>query len=489
MTTRTAARRWLLALLLTAGLARLGLALLGGQLYYGDELRYYRGAFATYVLAHDGPGKLAQFGNSAAHPGFALLAGVLQPLHQALAGLGAPEAADPFARLWHTPHLAAALLGLFSTLNLWLIYLLARRTGAERDEALWGALLAAASLTLLVYARHLLPYDASLTFLLVSALLGLGRVTPLRAGLSGAAAAFGLAVYNGHWLLVPIVAGAVAWRQRRAPEVVRLGSAWLAGAALGLLGGYVPAFALGDGTFFTGIGTFAGSIRDGDFAEGWSLPWEFLWHAEGPLGAAVALLALGALAAPAGSARSRRWLLVALAIYAGLVIASVGLGKFVVYARTSRPLVIPLCLAAAAGLAAFLTRRPRLRWPIAGAVVVGAAANFTPVFLQPYPVELDREINRRVGVPVDYLTFLDSWDKREHPPVTRPDLVRVNTYALFGFTSHRPYPEGEVLLDLPHPLALRFYQYDGHTPAQRALLRQHEPRMKLIRWSKPPPAR
>jgi hypothetical protein len=484
MLTRSSARRWLLAILLAGGASRLILALLGGQGMHGDEFRYFRGAYVMHSALEGDFAAWKSFPTAVAHPGFIYLAAAIAPVHEALAKLTGQGGPDFGFTMYSTAYLGTSLLGLFSTLNLWLLYRVARRAGAGREEALWGAFLAGASLTLTAYARHLLPYDASLTFFLLAYLAG-QRATVTRAALAGAAAAFGYTVYNGHWYLVPLVAAALAWRHRGAPVRFQLLGAAAAGAALGGAIGYAPAILIGPGTTLKDVSQFAQSIRDGDFAEGWSLPWEFLWHAEGLFGIAVLLLALGAAFRRGAAAHVRGWLLGAVTIYALLVLFSVGLEKFVVYARTVRPIVPLLCLAAGAGVAALVAGDRLRRISAVAIILIAAALNLAPLFPQVYPVELDRKVHAQIGVPHDYLTFLNSWDKPPHAPVSRPDLVLVNTYPLFGFDSHRDYPPGEVLLDVPHPLALPFYRFDGHTRAQRQLLADHEPRMKLIRLPKP----
>jgi hypothetical protein len=484
MLARPAARWWLVAILVAAGCSRLILALLGGQHHYGDEIRYYRACFALHYLAEGNFTALATFPAATSHAGFTLVSGAIAPVHVALAQLGRDSPGEFLDVAANTPHLAAALLSLFSTLNLWLLYRIARRAGAGREEALWGALLAGVSLTLTVYARHLLPYDASLTFFLLALLAG-WRATPMRSALAGAAALSGFTVYNGHWFLVPLVAAVFVWLRRSDPRRVGLAGAWSAGAVVGLAVGYAPALLLGEIQLVSGVQYFASTIRDGDFAEGWSLPFEFLWHAEGGLGLLVLAFAAWAALRRGAPGHVRAWVIAAAAIYGVLVLCSVGLEKFVVYARTVRPIVPLLCLAAGAGLAAVVARRPALRLPLAATIICGAALNLAPFFPLVYPRELDRKVHSTLGVPHDYLTFLNSWDKPPHGPLTRPDLVLVNTYALFGFDAVRPYPAGEVLLDVRHPLALSFYHYDGHKPDQRRMLREHEPRMKLIRLPTP----
>jgi hypothetical protein len=99
-------------------------------------------------------------------------------------------------------------------------------------------------------------------------------------------------------------------------------------------------------------------VINGDFSEGWRLPWEVLWQFEGML---VILYAAGAAAAVAQLWRlpqrawliDRRllWLVLVLLIYAGLAAGSTLLERFTVYDRLARQMFPFICLSAAAGIA------------------------------------------------------------------------------------------------------------------------------------------
>src|SRR4029077_3895211 len=91
--------------------------------------------------------------------------------------------------------------------------------------------------------------------------------------------------------------------------------------------------------FLRSIRRFSGRLSEGDMREGWSLPWEFLWHAEhGVLllwlgGAAIALVGANRLDIAARK-RATMWIGMFGLVYLLLVIGSVGLGRFVVHGRS-----------------------------------------------------------------------------------------------------------------------------------------------------------
>ena len=136
---------------------------------------------------------------------------------------------------------------------------------------------------------------------------------------------------------------------------------------------------------------FAATITHGEYAEGWSLPWAFFWQAEGIV-LVIALAGIGLLLWRS-TARGLRWAAAAAAIYAGLVVGSDLLHRFVVYDRLARPMWPFMCLAAAAGFAAvdegrWLAGR-RAFWSLR--IVLGLfLINSAPLFTQRYPRDVVR---------------------------------------------------------------------------------------------------
>jgi len=116
--------------------------------------------------------------------------------------------------------------------------------------------------------------------------------------------------------------------------------------------------------------------------------------------------------------------------YAWLVLFSVGLEKFVVYARSVKPLVPFLCLAG--GWAA----KPAAGGPAAraGGAAVGCAAGCHPVctaFRHDFPAETEVRILREFGNPKHSLSVAGSLYAPLALPVQRPDLVLVNAQLLY----------------------------------------------------------
>lgn len=479
---RTARLVW--AILLVSCALRITLALLGGQRHFGDEHRYYRGAEFYLALQQGNGGWVRNLLYEPDHAGFSAIALALAPAHHALALLVREKDWSTYDAFKYTPQIGAALLGLFSTLNLWLVYRLARRAGADREESLWALLLAAASTTLFFYSRHLVPYDAALAFLLGGLWLGLRAQRGGRWLASGIITGLAYSIYNGYWLYVPVAGLAVGLTQPAVRPKLRAWLWWGGGVLIALALNFAPGWLSWGSEYWRTLAEFSRSVKHGVYAEGWSLPWAFLWHAEGWLG--ISLLAILPWAFTRENGRRAAWWLGWVAVaYGLLVLMSVEWHLFVVYARGVRPLVPFFCLVGGIALA-HLTAGRRARQAIAALVIVGIAGwHFALLFAQQYPLAWEAKIRAEYGVAKNASAFTGTLDKADKPAVTRPDLAIVNTYLLFPVHDYAGDPAGEVLLATPHPLALKFYQYDGHVPHDREVLRAHPPVMKLIRLAEP----
>ncbi|MDI1249657.1 MAG: hypothetical protein PSV13_12405 [Lacunisphaera sp.] len=491
-------RRWLLVLLLVSAAARLGLAAAGGQYFMGDESRYQTGVAIYQALrAGDWAGVGAQLMRPE-HAAFNYLNTVVAALQHGLAQFTAwadwSQAQNPYA----SAHLAAAVLALFPVLNIWLVHRLARIAGAGEAEAGWVALLMAASNTLFYYSRHLLPYDCALSAALGGLVFAVAG-GPRAAWKSGGGAALAYQLYNGYWFLVPVIFLAQQLAQPAGPARWRAGADWVAGCLGATLLLMLPGLAFGGSGYWSVMQGFSGSVTQGLFREGWSLAGEYLWHSEGWLGVAVLLgagFALGQTLRPGADAgRVRRWGLLLLAGWLLPVLASTGLHQFVVYARTVRPLVPLLCLLGGFGLHQLAADRPRWRSVLAGLVVAAALFNLAPHFRRVFPREFESQVLGEYGMPKRWITFTGSIYKPRFVPVRRPDLVLVNTQYLYPLRGYRGFPPGDVLRSREHPLSYRPYQYEGHVPRERRLLRDHPPAMQLVRPTRtelipdhPPPA-
>ena len=149
----------LISILLISLILRWILIFRGGQYYISDETRYEVSRNAAQFLIQGEVGKaLTEFTLSPEHLGFKVL-GIIPALLEHMVGTSLV--------------LPAMFFSLFSALNLYLIYLLARRVGSSSKEALYAILLASSCLSLLYYARHLFPYDMAMSFGLLALYLAL----------------------------------------------------------------------------------------------------------------------------------------------------------------------------------------------------------------------------------------------------------------------------------------------------------------------------
>jgi hypothetical protein len=478
-------RRGLLLIILLVALGlRVSLALQGGQYFFGDESRHTRG-LELYLAIREGDGAatcavLAQ----PEHAAFTWLVAGLAPVQHALAALqGHGDWRDPNA-LFASAGLGAALLAALSVIGIALIYQLARAGGAGEAEALLAAGLMAASNTLLYTSRHLLPYDAALTAWLGS--LVLVQRGDLRAVLGGGLlAGITYHLYNGYWFLVPASGVWCLMVGRSRPQALRLGTTWGIGAVAGLALPVGIGVLAGGASYWATLRAFSGTVVQGLFAEGWSLPWAYLWHSEQALGLLVLAALAAALATTRPPPRIVGALAVAAAIYGLLCLMSAGLERFVVYGRTVRPLVPLLCLAGGWALGAGITRWPRLRFvpvaAIAGLGLVAALAHYGRAF----PREIELRVLAEFGFPKHALSFSGSIYRPLQLPVARPELALVDAQLLYPVRDFIGVPAGTELFSVSHPLAYAPYQYEGHTPRERRLLRDHPPRIRLLRLSQP----
>lgn len=481
-------RRWLAVLLLFSAAARLWLAADGGQFFFGDEGRYLHG-MAIYQALRTGDWaglgvQLMRPEHAAFNHLGALVAAVQHGLAQFTPWADWSQAQNPYASV----PLGAAVLSLFPVLNIWLAHRLARAAGAGEAEAGWVALLMAASNTLFYYSRHLLPYDCALSAALGGLLFALSD-NPRAHWRSGALAALCYHLYNGYWFLVPVIFLARMLLPPGGPARWRAGAEWVAGGLLVTVVLMLPGFIFGGAHYWEVLRGFSGSVTQGLFSEGWSLAAEYLWHSEGWLGVAGAVatgFALCSALRPGPDAvRLRRWGLLLLLAWLLPVVASVVLQKFVVYARTVRPLVPLLCLLGGFALHRLAVHRPRWRAVLAGLIVAAALPAFAPHFARIFPREFEFRILGELGMTKQWISFTGSIDKPLLIPVRRPDLALVNALYLYPLRDHQGYPAGPVLLSFEHPLAYPPYQYEGHVPRERRLLREHPPLMQLVRLDRP----
>ena len=474
-------------ILLGAVLLRAWMVAEGGQYFFGDEGRYDRGVQLYVALAKgDFPGMRSVLAMPE-HAMFPVVGAAVTAVQHLLAHL------TPYGDWRHaenivfTMWLGALVLSLFSTLNLFLTYRLARVAGADQREARWGLFLAAASNTLFYPARHLLPYSCALSAALLALIVGLRVFSLRRAFLCGMLAALSYHLYNGYWYLVPTVALAYCWWWRH--ERPR----WLAplGMGLGLCGGLFAPICLGilcgGRQYLLTMAAFSATVTQGLFAEGWHLPWEFLWHAEGILGIVVLAATAVALTKFRATAPSPvwLWLLILGTGYSLLVLFSNGLGRFVVYARTVLPFTPFFCLVGGWAVAILLLNRARLSLLAAGVVAALAAWQLQPHFSRVFPREIEIAVLKAYGVPKHSLSVTGSLYLPLDLPVSRPDLVLVNAQLLYPIRGYLGEPPGRTLLKFEHPLSYLPFQYESHTPAERAFLRSHDIAIRLIQIPHP----
>ena len=436
----------------------------GGQFYFPDENRYRNSRLVVdKIFSGETKSALSSF-NYELHFASRVI-GLLPALVEKLT--------------FQDARIPALFFSFFSVLNIYLIWRLSLSFGSSEREALLTAFLFSLSATHFYYARHLFPYDLSMTFFF-SALLVSIKKTPSKwqnACLCGTLCAIGFLTYNGYWtlaaltLLIHIFYGPPSWRQM-------LNRSLLSGVSfilpILLVGALSKVFGGNLQNPITYI--LEKTVGQGDFSEGGRLPFAYLWHAEHGMLFLWMFSFLYCLWEAGTGNRSKQaaiGIIGVIFIYGVFFIFSVGFQKLVVYGRLVRQLVPFCCLLTAHCLA-------RLRIPgkimtnhlvniLMILIILQAAINFYRPFTLVFPSDF-KEIVQKERRVINILFGSGPW-------VT---LYAYHIYpepqAAFSLTS-RPH---QVVLRYPHPLEYLPYQYEGHTADQRRKLRSTDINMRLI---------
>jgi hypothetical protein len=445
------------------------LVLRGGQYYFSDEGRYETSrSFVELAISGNFTEAFSQLFTAPEHVGFKII-GIL------------PALAERITR--ESLVLPALFFSIFSVLNLLLIYLISRKAGASDKESLYALIFAATSMSLLYFSRHIMPYDPAMTFGLLAISTALAEKQDFKTSLTCGALGFACFItYNGYWalagvsLLVHILQGNPSWS-----GIFKKGFV----TAIGFTLPAILLFAIASVScvdILQEYRTFAATVSQGSFEEGWSLPLEYFWHAEHLVFVAFALLSVYALIMAKGKNKSHfLWASAVLFIYFCLAIPSTFTHSFVVYGRLARQMMPFLVLLSAAGfsyLEGTIGAGRRTVQILLTLILIQAAWNYAGSFRLSYP----REFAAQAQTLYPEFTFSE-----KRLIFGAPTLCQNNGYIAEYIKRFDIPPDanpsiaGEILLASPHPDTFLPYQYEGYTYEQRQALRELKPEMRLYR--------
>jgi len=481
-----------LGLYLVAVVLRVILALNGGELYLRDEVRIWRLPYFVYQLFLVDPQTAFQqfYIGAVPHFGYHLVNAPATLLYGLLSYIANAEL-DFFA-----PQLLAVASAPLNASHIILVYAIARRANASRRESLLAALMTLFSASLFYFSRHFIPYDNAMAFLLFGLFASLEEHSNWKHALVvGLITGFGFMVYYGYWMLAGLFLAAFVFRGF--PSIKQLFVRTISG--IGVV--FWPAFftlisiILGLSPFFNVMRRFSDSIVQGDYAEGWSLIWEYLWHAEQAL---LIILILGSLLVLIPSAKPTshtslprvwgrwaklgegQWLIMWAGLYALMALVSTGLELFVMYDRLARQLTPLMCLAAAAGFSRFIHHR---RTYNAAVILVGLLA-FTSL-IRPLTVQYPYQVVSRVVAeygPVrreytaDRMSFEYEYPNSDDQD---SDYTLFNAGYFFPLNEAHPLPDRTFIQRWDHPYLYRPYQYNGYTKRERQVIQDAHLSMAL----------
>jgi hypothetical protein len=459
-----------ISILLISLTLRWVLILRGGQYFNSDETRYLVSLDAARLLWQGQPGEaLRQFTISPEHLGFKVI-GILPALTEHIVG---PSLVIP-----------AMFFSLFSVLNLYLVFLLSQRNQASSNEPLYALIFATSCLSLLYYSRHLVPYDMAMSFGLLALYLALVRNQTARTSLAcGGLSFLCFITYNGYWPLAGFAMLAnVLIKRENLSRLVRKAILTSIGFVIPL--GLLMLAMLWSGTdIISAYRLFATSITQGSFQEGWSLPFEYFWHTEHAVFLFILTFSLAAIISQWKDPRSdtKLWLGGFLFVYICLVIPSVFVHYFVVYARLARQLIPFLVLLAAQGLVHVENRMPsghRITNLVLVMILIQAAWNYANAYRVTYPREFAAEAQ---------IKFPEFEFSPKRLAYGAPVVCQYNGYAIENTKFYVAPPErspqvqGQILLSAQHPINYLPYLYEGDPPEFRQIYRALKLKMNFYK--------
>jgi hypothetical protein len=443
------------------------LVLHGGQFYNPDEYRYLTSrTVAKDIQKGHFVDAFTDATKEADHLGFKIF-GILPALIE--------------KRYGEDPRIPAFFFSLFSWLNISIVWLLAKRLGADEKESLWATIFAASSNVLFFYSSHLFPYDIALTFGLLALYIALQeRATALTSATTGFLAFLTFFTYNGYWTLAGFAMLAHILPSIKENSQLLTKSIWVAmGFFAPAIGVIVLSWHFGNDLLNSYI-TFSKTIINGQFTEGWSIPFKYLWASERFMLVIWLCLAIYAATIFAKDRESRitTWLAGLMFIYACFVVSSVLLQKFVVYGRLARQLVPFFALASAYGLRIIQDQKQygkTITQILVVFIILQAGFNLQEPFQLVYPAEFSNKAK---------VLYPDFKPPKNMTYFYTPNIIDVGQYKAYFVKYVFPLPEnqttieGEILMRAENPMSsfLPFRFDEGYTPQERI----HFPKIEMI---------
>ena len=450
-------------------LLRWVLIIRGGLFYHPDEGRYPNISALLNVFMQKGALKAIKFlANDLSHLGYRILATI-------------PALIEHKFKL---PNITSAIFFSFiSVLNLYLLWKISNRIRMTPQGSRYVLLIVASSNSLLYFSRHLFPYDTSMFFGLWALYIGLGRSSShWRSFVVGVLSFLGFITYNGYWLLAalamvlpPIIKGGKLCTLAQKFSITSLGFFSIATPLLVIVSIATKRNPIED------FLAFSSTITQGSFSEGWSFPFEYLWHAEHFWFVIIVILSLYTIL----NFRKTNPLILKLGIggilfiYLCLLLFSTGLHVFVVYGRLVRQIIPFLAITAANGLVLYSNTNKftkNIALIIMFIIIVQGLINFRTSFMVSYPREFVNAAQER---------FPDLEVPMSRSPLDQLPVCISSNYVITNINYPYPLPENKLTLDedplmsVPHPVNFLPYQYEAYTPEDREIFRRENIKMEV----------
>lgn len=347
--------------------------------------------------------------------------------------------------------ISAVFFAIPAVINIFLIYRIALLLDFQRKAALLSAFLYTFSFSTFYQVRHVLLHDLSIFFFLVciATLLASRQDTRRSLFIGGLMCFLVFFTYFGYWVLATVGLLFITF--------YRAGSARMAvmNAAVGGAGFVIPFFLLwlacsfNQSDLIKELLHFSGTIRQGSFDEGHTLPFAFSFYSERFL-SLVWLACLFFALTQLADRRVRFLCLGILFIYLMLVLGSTVLHYFVVLGRLVKQAIPLLCLLSGLFLCKINSRF--ITAILLGAIVLGFSWNYSLLYGAMFDSEFEEVYAgyQEKLAPDRTLRRISICEPHDLQCDTAPDHCQL----VFSY--------------LPPILNIKYFQYEVLTPEMRA---------------------
>lgn len=487
---------FLFSVICTLAFERILLVKNGGQFFIIDELRYNSGHhILSFIKNLDLYSLLVYLENNSAHIFFTLFCSICEFIRYISVyfwlspGLPAYELNNSYIGI----KVSAFILSLFSIVNILILLCIIKKITKNIKDIYTVFILFALSTTNLYFSRHLVPYDISITFALLSFyFLNAEKYSSKTIFLCGLFSSISTLLYFGYWYLSATTWICFLLKGYKNKSIVRYTSICGIAGLFPIIFLYVLELAYNIPLMNSIMSFFVATknFQMGDLSNGFFTFFEYFWYSENVLFILIFscyIYSIFKIVKKRNFNLEKENIVIVYTtiLLLFLFIFSQLLDLMVIYGRTVKPLVPFLCLIASSPLLQLLNlfKRKLLVYKIIISMFAICTYNHYKVLKLSFLKEFEKDVNTMGVKNFERISSINNSNSKPSNNNSNSDFIVVNTEWIippFNNPVLLPIPEGKILLNKDSPYNYKPYQFLGLNRKERNVINSIKPRMLLI---------